>query len=81
LPVCKVGQSTLVTRPCENSGVFRHIDSARSEEVDIGYRSIHMQSRRKLFLANARPENAAPLLRKSYALACRSDVRVTGQDK
>ena len=45
-----------MTRLRETGGVLHYIDGAGRGEVDIGFRSGHMQIQRELFFARARPE-------------------------
>jgi hypothetical protein len=48
--------SPLMARLREESDALHYIDSAHRGEVDIGCRSIHMQSQRELIFAQACPE-------------------------
>jgi hypothetical protein len=73
-----------MTRLRETGRGLHYIDSADRGEVDIGFGSSHMRIQRELFFARARPEARRLSYTKFDAryqpTACRSGVRVTGQD-
>src|SRR6266404_5073751 len=79
-----LGWSAQMTRFARESDVFQYIDGAHRAKVDIGCRSIHILIERKQFFAKGRVPKRDALATQSYGryrpTACRSDVRVTGQD-
>lgn len=81
----EIGRSALMTRLREKSAILHYIDSADRGEVDIGFRSSHMQIQRELFFARARPEARRlsytnpmhDINQRHVAPTCASGVRTT----